>query len=104
MEISPYENGAAYRVRQYLTNRGLGLGCLRFQRRKRPAFLLKSGLVRLTVRQALAGGVLDGARRPFPIVASKCNAVVVAEIVFGKVAMQMLFVAVLINAFHAAFE
>lgn len=59
---------------------------------------------RLTIRQTLIGRVLNRKRRPFPIVATKRSAVVIAEIIFGKVAMQMFFIAVLINSAHAALE
>lgn len=56
-----------YRFRQYLTNFGLGFGSFERQRINRPAFLLKSGSVSLTIRQTLASSTLDGKVRTFPI-------------------------------------
>jgi len=57
-----------YRVRQYLTNLGLGFGSFERQRRKRPAFLEKSGSVSLSIRQTLTGCALDGKVCAFPVI------------------------------------
>jgi hypothetical protein len=56
------------RVRQYLTNLGLGFSW-RFarQRRKRPASLEKSGLVTPPIRQTLASRTFDGTLCAFQI-------------------------------------
>lgn len=70
-----------YLVRQYLTNLGLGLGSFERQRRKRPAFLEKSGSVSLTIRQTLASRTLDGKVRAFPVIEAQLHAVIEAEIV-----------------------
>ncbi len=63
------------RVRQYLTNFGLGLGCFARQRRNRRASLLRSRLVRLAIRQMLASRALDGKVRTFPVIDAKRHAV-----------------------------
>jgi hypothetical protein len=57
-----------------------------------------------SVREALALRASERSRRTFSVVNVQCNSMIVAEIEFGKIAMQMAFVAMLINAFHAAFE
>jgi hypothetical protein len=56
-----------YFVRQYLTNFGLGLGSFARQRRDRRASLLRSRLVRLTIRETLASRALNGKVRTFPV-------------------------------------
>ena len=62
---------------------------------------LKSGLVRLTIREALAFATLYGKHGTFPV----CNiAGAVAEIEFREIAMQVLFGAMLIVAAHTALE
>ncbi len=94
----------SYLVRQYLTNLGLGLGSFDRQRRKRPAFLEKSGSVSLSVRQTLASRALDGKVRAFPVIEAQLHAVIEAEIVFRKIAVQMLLCTMLINATHTALE
>jgi hypothetical protein len=43
----------------------------------------------------------DGAIR---VVVSKRDAIVITEVEFGKITMQMLFAAMLVHATHAAFE
>jgi hypothetical protein len=53
----PFVTGPC-RVRQYLTNLGLGFGCLRFQRRKRLALKQNVSLVRPSIGQALANDAL----------------------------------------------
>jgi hypothetical protein len=63
-----------------------------------------TGLVRQPVREALAGPALHGALRTFSIVDAKSDAIVVSEIKFSKVAVEMFFAAMLINPAHAAFE
>jgi hypothetical protein len=71
-----------YRVRQYLTNFGLGFGCFARQRKKRLASREKSGLVTPPIRQTLASSVLNGKCSPFPIVHPKGDAVGISEIEF----------------------
>lgn len=71
-----------YFVRQYLTNLGLGFGSLDRQRRNRPAFLEKSALVSLTIRQTLTGSTLNGKVSTFPIAVAELDPVIVAEVVF----------------------
>jgi hypothetical protein len=67
-------------VRQYLTNFGLGFGCLfALQRRKRRASRLKSRSVSLTIRQTLASRALDGKVCTFPVADAERNAVGVTE-------------------------
>jgi hypothetical protein len=66
------------RVRQYLTNFGLGFRFgYRFarQRKNRRASLLKSDLVRLTIRETLASRALDGNVCTFPVIDAKRHAV-----------------------------
>ena len=46
----------------------------------------------------------NGTRRTFPIVKPKAIAVVISEIEFCKVTVQMLLSAMLIDALHAALE
>jgi hypothetical protein len=46
---------------------------------KRSACILKAGLVSLTIRETLAGHLLDGNGRTFRIVEAKLNAMVIAE-------------------------
>lgn len=74
------------------------------QRRKRLAAWPKSGSVRPLIRETLASRVLNGLRRTFAIVKAELFSVIVTEVIFGKVAMQMLFAAMLINAAHTALE
>ena len=74
------------------------------QRRKRATWRLKSASVRPPIRETLASRTLHSKRGTFAIVEAKFNAVIETEIIFGKVAMQMLLAAVLINAAHAALE
>lgn len=97
-------NRCAYFVRQYLTNLGLGFGNLERQRRKRPAFFEKSGLVRPPIRETLTSRILHGKRRTVAIGVTKLDPVIVAEIKLGKVTVQVLLGAMLIVAFHAALE
>ena len=71
---------------------------------KRCACALKSAFVSPPVREAPASGVLHGKRRTVSIVITKRNAVIVAEIVFRQIPMQVLFLAMLVHAPHAALE
>ena len=85
---------------------GVDLGVLRFQcffrqRINRFAAKLKSGSVRLPVREALAFTAFYGERRTFTI---RDVASVVAEIKLGQIPVQVLFFAVLIVAAHTALE
>jgi hypothetical protein len=65
---------------------------------------LKFGLVRLPVREALTGCILYGKHRTVAVVVTKLDAVIVTEIVFGEISMQMFLAAMLINATHAPLE
>jgi hypothetical protein len=56
------------------------------------------------VRETLAFNALHSKRRTFPIVHTEGNAVIVAEIKFREIAMQMLLIAMLIDAAHTALE
>ena len=60
--------------------------------------------MRLTIREPLACRTLYRKDCTFPIIVTKLDAVIVPEIVFGEITVQMLFGAMLIDAFHAAFE
>jgi hypothetical protein len=68
------------------------------QRKNRLASILADCLVSRPVRETLALDTLHGKDRTFPIVDAKRHAVRIAEIEFGKVAMQMLLAAMLIDA------
>jgi hypothetical protein len=68
---------------------------------KRAALILKSGLVRLMIGQALAFATLDRFDRPF-FVADL--AIVISKIELRQITMQMLFATMLVHAFHAALE
>jgi len=65
---------------------------------------LKSCLVSRAVRETLAFRTLDCKRRTFPVVNAEGGPVVIAEIKFREIAMQMLFFAMLVHAAHAALE
>jgi hypothetical protein len=66
--------------------------------------LLKSGLVRLAVRQTLARRGTNSKGHPFPVIETKGGAVIEPKIVFGKIAVQMFLGAMLVNALHAPLE
>jgi len=70
----------------------------------RAARYLKTGLVRLPPHEAFAVCALDRRKRSVDIVAAEPDAVIIAEVKFGQVAMQVLFLAVLIDAAHTALE
>jgi hypothetical protein len=55
-------------------------------------------------RATLARCVLHGKRGTFPVIEAETNAVIVAEVVFRQIAVQMLLGAVLIDAAHPALE
>lgn len=77
----PYRKvGLCYLVRQYLTNLGLGLGCLAFQCRKRSALSLNVFAVRPSIGQALANDALCKLISALAICYAKRGAVVMAEI------------------------
>jgi hypothetical protein len=68
---------------------------------------LRFGLLALRSRfisEALALDAQDGAVSAVNVIVSSLYPVRVTEIEFCEVAVQMLFAAMLINAFHAAFE
>jgi hypothetical protein len=95
---------ASYFVRQYLTNLGLGINSFSRPRRKRFASTLNVGAVRPSIGRALANHALRQFVGALGIVHAKRNAVVIAKIKFRQIAMQMLFGAMLIRAFHTALE
>jgi hypothetical protein len=59
--------------------------------------------MRLPVCEPLAFGALNRALASYNIVNAKRNTVRITEVEFAQIAMQVLFVAVLIDAFHASF-
>lgn len=63
-----FRHCAPYRTQMRFTLRLGGFQFFRRQRRKRRACRLKSHLVRLTIRESLAGRTLDGKVRTFPVV------------------------------------
>ena len=79
-------------------------GCFLRQRRNRAARCLKTGLVRLPVREALACRILHGNRRTVAIVETEFDTMIVAEIKLSQVPVQMLLFAVLVIAAHTAFK
>jgi len=60
--------------------------------------------VRLAIREALAFCALDCSDGAARIVETKLDAVILAMIAFRGITVQMLLVAMLIDAFHSAFE
>ena len=60
--------------------------------------------IRLSIGQALSNGALNRAAGAFGIVNFEGSAVRMPEIEFGQIPMQMVLVAVLINAGHPALE
>jgi hypothetical protein len=65
---------------------------------------VKLGLVRPPIRETLAIGVLHCKRGTFPVIETKPDPVIVAEIELRQVAVQVLLGAVLIDASHTALE
>src|SRR5436190_4231102 len=61
-------------------------------------------LVSRPVRQALALDTFEGSCRPFPIVDAEGHAVIIAEIKFREIALQMRFADLMINASDAALK
>jgi hypothetical protein len=72
--------------------------------RARAIWRENSGSVSLPVHQALAFRALHGLHRPVNIAVAELNAVIVAEVKFCRVAVQVLFLAVLVDAAHVALE
>ena len=70
----------------------------------RAARCLKTGLVRLPVHQPLAFNATDRGEGAVDVAIAERDAVIVAVIELGKVAVQMLLFAVLVHATHSAFE
>jgi hypothetical protein len=71
---------------------------------KRPAAILKSGSVSLTIRETLAARLRHGNGRTIRIIEAKLDPMIVAKVILGKVTMQMLLSAMLVDAAHSAFE
>ena len=61
-------------------------------------------VMRRRIGEAFAYDTLHGASGTLNIIYAKPNAIGIAEIELGSVAVQMLFAAMLIDAFHAALE
>src|ERR1700730_15533202 len=62
------------------------------------------GAISGAICQPLADHTLERTRGPLAVVNSECDALIVTKIELGKVAMQMLLAAMLIDASHAALE
>ncbi len=58
----------------------------------------------MTIREALAFDALNRKRRTFPVIKAEGSSGVKAEIKFREIAMQVLFLAMLISAAHSALE
>jgi hypothetical protein len=79
--------------------------CLRFRARiQRASRNLNSGLMRPSVCQALAFCTLRNQARAFKVTNAKTDAVIVTEIEFREITVQMLFGTMLIYAAHTALE
>jgi hypothetical protein len=63
---------------------------------KRPALIIKLSLVRLPVCEALAFHALHSGDGPVNVTATESDAVIVAEIELGQIAVKVLFFAMLI--------
>jgi len=74
------------------------------QRTNRLAVKLKSGLIRLPVHEALAFHASDRCERAVDVTDTERDTMIVPEIVFGQIAMQVLLFAMLIDAAHPALE
>lgn len=61
-------------------------------------------LVRLSISQALSVRALDHGKRPVDVAAPEGDPVIVAEIKFREIAVQMFFFAALIIALHAGLK
>ena len=85
------------------TETALEKRCLR-QRKNLLACAEKLGLMSEPVRQPLACRTLYCKGRTFSVAVAKFDAVIVAEIVFRQIPMQMLLRAMLINAAHATLK
>lgn len=75
----------------------MGLGSFERQRRKRPAFFEKSGLVSPPIRETLTSRILHGKRRTVAIVETKFDSVMEAEVILGKITMKVLFTTALLG-------
>ena len=73
-------------------------------RRLRLASCFGSGPANPPIGEALAFDAAQSAIRALGIVHAKAGTVRIAEVELGKVAVQMFFAAMLIDAFHAALE
>ncbi len=71
---------------------------------KRAAWCLNSGFVSSSIGQTLANDALGQILGSHKVIGAKRNAVVIAEIKFREIAMQVLFTAMLIHATHTALE
>jgi hypothetical protein len=56
------------------------------------------------ISEPLADDAHKGALGALNVIYAKANAIAIPKIELGKIAMQMAFAAMLVNAFHAAFE
>ena len=87
-----------------MTNRGLGFGLLAFQRRKRAALCLNVFAVRPSIGRALANDALGEFVGALGMVGAKSDTVVMAEVKFREIAMQILLGEILVGPAHAALE
>lgn len=69
--------------------------------KKPPALNRQTGSVRLSISQPLAFRATDRFKRAVNVAIAEFDAMVLTEIELGKVAMQVLIAAVLIDALHA---
>jgi hypothetical protein len=79
---------------------------LRFRhvRKRLAACFLWLILVSRPVRQALALDTLESSHRPFPIGHAKAGTIVIAELEFRQITLQVLFTAERIGAAHTPLE
>ena len=97
-------NPTGQRVRQYLTNFGAGRFWFARQRRKRLAFSLNVGAIGPSIGEALANDALGQFVSALSVIHAKRNAVVMTEIKFRQITVQMLLGAMLVRPAHAALE
>jgi hypothetical protein len=57
-----------------------------------------------SIGETLSNDTFDCARGALYVIYAEPDAIAIAEIEFGKIAVQMLFAAMLVDALHAAFE
>ena len=60
--------------------------------------------MRFSIRQPLAFHTKESLFRPLFIIHAFCDAVVIAAVELGQIAVKVLFGAMLVNALHTAYE